>query len=54
MEDLSTLERIQRSLDTGIIKEFHFHDHELALRHQHHVITQILADYDRDQGTPAA
>jgi phenylpropionate dioxygenase-like ring-hydroxylating dioxygenase large terminal subunit len=50
LEDLSTLERIQRSLDTGVIKEFHFHDHELALRHQHHVITQILADYDRDQG----
>jgi hypothetical protein len=45
MEDLSTLERIQRSLDTGAITEFHFHDHELALRHQHKVITDILADY---------
>ena len=47
MEDLSTLERIQRSLDTGQIKHFHFHDHELALRHQHKVITDILAEYDR-------
>jgi hypothetical protein len=50
MEDLSTLERIQRSLDTGQIKEFHYHDHELALRHQHQVITDIIAAYDRRQG----
>ncbi len=49
MEDLSTLERIQRSLDTGQIEHFHFHDHELALRHQHKVITDILAEYDREQ-----
>lgn len=48
MEDLSTLERIQRSLETGRIKEFHYHDHELSLRHQHKVITDILADYDRE------
>jgi phenylpropionate dioxygenase-like ring-hydroxylating dioxygenase large terminal subunit len=48
MEDLSTLERIQRSLDTGQMKEFHFHDHELALRHQHKVITDILAEHDRE------
>ena len=50
MEDLSTLERIQRALDTGRIRQFHFHDHELALRHQHHVVTQILADWDREHG----
>lgn len=48
MEDLSTLERIQRALDTGQIKQFHYHDHELALRHQHHVVTKILAEYDRE------
>jgi Rieske 2Fe-2S family protein len=47
MEDFSTLERIQRALDTGQIKQFHYHDHELALRHQHKVVTDILADYDR-------
>jgi phenylpropionate dioxygenase-like ring-hydroxylating dioxygenase large terminal subunit len=47
LEDLSTLERIQRALDTGRIKHFHFHDHELALRHQHKVVTDILAEYDR-------
>lgn len=54
MEDLSTLERIQRALDTGQIKQFHFHDHELALRHQHKVVTEILAEYDRQQGETAA
>jgi len=49
MEDLSTLERIQRALDSGRIKQFYFHDHELALRHQHKVVTDILAAYDREQ-----
>lgn len=49
MEDLSTVERIQRALDSGQIKYFHFHDHELALRHQYEVVTRILADYDREQ-----
>ncbi|EJL23167.1 aromatic ring-hydroxylating dioxygenase subunit alpha [Novosphingobium sp. AP12] len=48
MEDFSTLERIQRALDTGQIRQFHYHDHELALRHQHHVVTRILAEYDRE------
>jgi phenylpropionate dioxygenase-like ring-hydroxylating dioxygenase large terminal subunit len=53
LEDLSTLERIQRALDTGRIKHFHFHDHELALRHQHKVVTDILAEYDR-LGAPSS
>ena len=48
-EDLSTLERIQRALDSGRIRQFHFHDHELALRHQYHVVTEILDEYDRQQ-----
>jgi glycine betaine catabolism A len=50
MEDLSTLERIQRALDSGQIKQFHYHDHELALRHQHKVVTDMLAAYDRERG----
>jgi glycine betaine catabolism A len=53
MEDLSTLERIQRALDAGQIKQFHYHDHELALRHQHHVVTQTLAAWGREQETAA-
>jgi phenylpropionate dioxygenase-like ring-hydroxylating dioxygenase large terminal subunit len=54
MEDLGTLERTQRALNSGRIKEFYFHDHELALRHQHKVVTDILADYDREQAKQAA
>jgi phenylpropionate dioxygenase-like ring-hydroxylating dioxygenase large terminal subunit len=53
MEDLSTLERIQRALDTGQIKEFHYHDHELALRHQHKVVTDLIADYEKRQAAKA-
>lgn len=49
MEDFSTLERIQRALDSGRITQFHYHDHELALRHQHKVVTDMLAAYDREQ-----
>ena len=45
MEDFS---RRKRSLDTGQIKQFHNHDHELALPHQHKVVTDILAAYDRE------
>jgi phenylpropionate dioxygenase-like ring-hydroxylating dioxygenase large terminal subunit len=47
MEDLSTLERIQRALDSGQIKEFHYHDHELALRHQAKVVRDVVAEYER-------
>ena len=35
--------------DTGQIRHFHFHDHELALRHQHKVVSDILAAHDREQ-----
>lgn len=52
MEDLSTVERIQRALDTGRIKEFQFHDHEIALRHHHKVIRDVLAAYDEEQKKP--
>ena len=53
MEDLSTLESIQRGLDSGRITEFNYHDHELALRHQHKVVSEIVAAYDGKQcGTP--
>jgi hypothetical protein len=42
LEDISTMEGIQRSFDAGVIREIHFHDHEVALRHQNHVVTAIL------------
>ena len=46
-EDMSTLERIQRALDTGQMPFFHYHDHEVALRHRHKVVLDKLAEYDR-------
>ena len=42
-----------RLLDTGQIKQFHYHDHELALRHQHKVVTDILAAWDRETAGPS-
>lgn len=49
MEDINTLERIQRSMESGHFNEFVFHDHELSLRHQYHAVTKILEDYDRER-----
>jgi phenylpropionate dioxygenase-like ring-hydroxylating dioxygenase large terminal subunit len=54
MEDLSTLERIQRAVDSGQIREFHYHDHELALRHQAKVVRDMVAAYERRQAEAAA
>jgi Rieske 2Fe-2S family protein len=42
LEDAKTLERIQRNLNTGLVKTFHFHDHELMLRYQHYSIRKHL------------
>lgn len=42
LEDTNTLERTQRALDAGIVREFVFHDHELALRHHYHTVMQYL------------
>lgn len=47
LEDCNTLERIQQSLDQGLLKEFVFHDHELALRHQYHVVKQWLENFEK-------
>lgn len=46
LEDGNTLERIQRSLKQGLIKEFVFHDHELALRHHYHAVVDWVERYD--------
>jgi Rieske 2Fe-2S family protein len=47
LEDANTLERIQASLDQGLLNEFIFHDHELALRHQYHVVRDCVASYGK-------
>ena len=47
LEDCNTLERIQVSLDQGLLREFQYHDHEVALRHQYHVVKQWVEDFER-------
>lgn len=42
LEDANTLERIQRNINTGLVKSFYFHDHELMLRYQHYSICKHL------------
>lgn len=42
LEDLNTVEAVQRGLTSGAIKELQFSDQELALRHQHHVVESIV------------
>lgn len=42
LEDANTLERMQRNVATGLIDAFHFHDHELSLRYQHHTVCKHL------------
>ncbi len=42
LEDANTLERMQSNVSTGLIKHFHFHDHELSLRYQHHTVCKHL------------
>lgn len=49
MEDINTLERIQRSMESGQFDQFTFHDHELGLRHHYHTVASILEDYDKEQ-----
>jgi phenylpropionate dioxygenase-like ring-hydroxylating dioxygenase large terminal subunit len=42
LEDTNTLERTQRALDAGIVRELVLHDHELALRHHYHTVCRYL------------
>ncbi|MAZ45653.1 MAG: hypothetical protein CMD74_02980 [Gammaproteobacteria bacterium] len=42
LEDANTLERMTSNVATGLIKEFHFHDHELSLRYQHYTVCKHL------------
>ncbi|HIF10186.1 MAG TPA: hypothetical protein EYQ81_10340 [Sneathiellales bacterium] len=45
--DANTLERVQSAGSSGVIKEFHFHDQEIALRHNHAVVKQYIEDFEQ-------
>lgn len=42
MEDLNTLERAQANIENGVVKEYHYHDHEVALRFHHHAVREAV------------
>ena len=45
-EDLNTLERAQENIKSGAIKQFHFHDHEVLLRHHYKTVLGYLGMND--------
>lgn len=45
MEDLNTLERIQSNIENGVVKQFLYHDHEVALRYHHHVVRSAVEQH---------
>jgi glycine betaine catabolism A len=47
LEDGNTLERIQRALKQGLVKEYVLHDHELALRHHYHTVVKWVEAFER-------
>lgn len=47
LEDANSLECIQPSLDQRLLNEFVFHDNELALRRQYHVVPEWVASYEK-------
>lgn len=51
LEDGNTLERIQRSLRQGLLTEFTFHDHELALRHHYHTVVEWVRRFEETGST---
>ena len=51
LEDANTLERVQSAVSSGVINEFHFHDQEIALRHNHATVKQYIEDFERQTAT---
>ena len=42
LEDMDTLERTQRALESGVKKTMHLQEQEILIRHGHHVIEQAI------------
>jgi len=42
LEDFRLLERQQKNMETGLIKEIYFHDHEIALRYHNYTVQSKL------------
>tara|TARA_B100001123_G_scaffold252150_1_gene281309 strand:- start:527 stop:1753 length:1227 start_codon:yes stop_codon:yes gene_type:complete len=48
LEDTNTLERIQIALKRQTIREFIYHDHELALRYNFHTVNRWVQEYEKE------
>lgn len=49
LEDANTFERIQRSLESGLVPEFTFQDHEICCRIQYNTVKAWVEDWEKSQ-----
>lgn len=54
MEDANTFERVQHSLEKGLVSHFTFHDHEVACRMQYHIVKEWVERWEKSRETPPA
>ena len=47
MEDANTFERVQDSLDKGLVSHFRFRDHEVGCRMQYHIVKEWVEGYEK-------
>ena len=47
-EDMSTLERTQRALESGAVKKIYAGEDEILVRHSHKAVTDAVAKYAKD------
>ena len=52
LEDANTFERVQDTLDKGLLTHFTFRDHEVSCRMQYHIVKEWVEEYEkrRDAG----
>jgi Rieske 2Fe-2S family protein len=54
LEDSNTFERVQDSLDRGMLSHFTFRDHEVACRMQYHIVKEWVENYEKSKAANAA
>ena len=54
MEDANTFERVQDSLDKGLLSHFTFRDHEVSCRMQYHLVKEWVENYEKRKAAGGA
>ena len=54
LEDSNTFERVQDSLNKGMLSHFTFRDHEVACRMQYHIVKEWVENYEKSKAANAA